>query len=173
MNYLLYLIFRCDRRCDRKFGKFGNFVGTKHTLCVKTRGDRSVSLSATLIGQSCLMLVSLQNLEAAAWCHQIGIKIRQTCMHVTLCFSSLNCQYCQLLCTGVVSSSSIWGLVIGLYLVSVAFRCHEKPARRGSDSSATETANDSSANHRCSVWPSYLGLLRPVSIAIDHQTGRP
>ena len=29
MSYLLYLIFRCDRRCD---GKFGNLVGTKHTL---------------------------------------------------------------------------------------------------------------------------------------------
>ena len=28
MGYLLYLMFRCDRRCD---GKFGNFVGTKHT----------------------------------------------------------------------------------------------------------------------------------------------
>ena len=28
MDYLIYLIFRCDRRCD---GKFGNFVGTKHT----------------------------------------------------------------------------------------------------------------------------------------------
>ena len=31
MGHLLYLIFRCDRRCDGKFGKFGNFVGTKHT----------------------------------------------------------------------------------------------------------------------------------------------
>ena len=29
MGYLLYLMFRCDKRCD---GKFGNFVGTKHTL---------------------------------------------------------------------------------------------------------------------------------------------
>ena len=29
MSYLLYLMFRCNRRCD---GKFGNFVGTKHTL---------------------------------------------------------------------------------------------------------------------------------------------
>ena len=28
MGYLLYLMFRCDRRCD---GKFGNLVGTKHT----------------------------------------------------------------------------------------------------------------------------------------------
>ena len=24
-------MFRCDRRCDGKFGKFENFVGTKHT----------------------------------------------------------------------------------------------------------------------------------------------
>ena len=31
MCYLLYLMFRCDRRCD---GKFGNFVGTKHTPCI-------------------------------------------------------------------------------------------------------------------------------------------
>ena len=32
MNYLLYLMFRCDRGCDEKFEKFGNFVETKHTL---------------------------------------------------------------------------------------------------------------------------------------------
>ena len=32
MGHLLYLMFRCDRGCDGKFGKFGNFVGTKHTL---------------------------------------------------------------------------------------------------------------------------------------------
>ena len=31
MSYLLYLMFRCDRRCDGCDGKFGNFVGTKHT----------------------------------------------------------------------------------------------------------------------------------------------
>ena len=31
MSHLLYLMFRCDRRCDGKFGKFENFVGTKHT----------------------------------------------------------------------------------------------------------------------------------------------
>ena len=31
MDHLLYLMFRCDRRCDGKFGKFENFVGTKHT----------------------------------------------------------------------------------------------------------------------------------------------
>ena len=35
MSYLLYLIFRCDRRCDGCDGKFGNLVGTKHTLCCK------------------------------------------------------------------------------------------------------------------------------------------
>ena len=29
MNHLLYLIFRCDRRCDEKFEIL---VGTKHTL---------------------------------------------------------------------------------------------------------------------------------------------
>ena len=28
MSHLLYLMFRCDRGCD---GKFGKFVGTKHT----------------------------------------------------------------------------------------------------------------------------------------------
>ena len=28
MGHLLYLMFRCDRRCD---GKFGNFVGTEHS----------------------------------------------------------------------------------------------------------------------------------------------
>jgi len=89
------------------------------------------------------------------------------------CYTLLLLIKLPILSTAMYGSSSIWGLVIGLYLVSVAFRCHEKPARRGSDSSATETANDSSANHRCFVWPSYLGLLRPVCIAIDHQTGRP
>ena len=31
MGYLLYLMFRCDRRCDGCDGNFGNFVGTKHT----------------------------------------------------------------------------------------------------------------------------------------------
>ncbi|KAG2644704.1 hypothetical protein PVAP13_2KG375851 [Panicum virgatum] len=31
MDYLLYLIFRCDRRCDGCDGKFGNLMGTKHT----------------------------------------------------------------------------------------------------------------------------------------------
>ena len=31
MDYLLYLMFRCDKRCDGCDGKFGNFVGTKHT----------------------------------------------------------------------------------------------------------------------------------------------
>ena len=29
---MLYLIFSCDRGCDGKFRKFGNFVGSKHTL---------------------------------------------------------------------------------------------------------------------------------------------
>ena len=28
MGHLLYLMFQCDRECD---GKFGKFVGTKHT----------------------------------------------------------------------------------------------------------------------------------------------
>ena len=32
MGYLLYLMFWCDRRCDGCDGKFGNLVGTKHTL---------------------------------------------------------------------------------------------------------------------------------------------
>jgi len=31
MGYLLYLMYRCDRRCDGCDGKFGNLVGTKHT----------------------------------------------------------------------------------------------------------------------------------------------
>ena len=25
-------MYRCDRRCDGRDGKFGSFVGTKHTL---------------------------------------------------------------------------------------------------------------------------------------------
>ena len=32
MCYLLYLMFRCDRRCDGCDGKFGNSLETKHTL---------------------------------------------------------------------------------------------------------------------------------------------
>ena len=32
MSYLLYLIFRCDKKYDGCDEKFGNFVGTKHTL---------------------------------------------------------------------------------------------------------------------------------------------
>ena len=31
MGHLLYLMIRCDRGCDEKFGKFGNFVVSKHT----------------------------------------------------------------------------------------------------------------------------------------------
>ena len=31
MCYLLYLMFRSDKKCDRCDGKFGNFMGTKHT----------------------------------------------------------------------------------------------------------------------------------------------
>ena len=31
MGYLLYLMFRYDRKCDGCDGKFGNLVGTKHT----------------------------------------------------------------------------------------------------------------------------------------------
>ena len=39
MDYLLYLMFRCDRRCD---GKFGNFVGTKHTLGIVAVEDPKI-----------------------------------------------------------------------------------------------------------------------------------
>ena len=48
MDYLLYLMFRCDRRCDGCDGKFGNFVGTKHTLIEGTilaRNESEESLS--------------------------------------------------------------------------------------------------------------------------------
>jgi len=40
MSYLLYLMFRCDKRCDGCDGKFGNFVGTKHTLCLSDSSSR-------------------------------------------------------------------------------------------------------------------------------------
>ena len=42
MGHLLYLMFRCDRGCDGKFGKCGNFVETKHThrTSRKYRTDR-------------------------------------------------------------------------------------------------------------------------------------
>ena len=33
MGHLLYLMFRCNRGCDGKFGKFENFVASKHTQC--------------------------------------------------------------------------------------------------------------------------------------------
>ena len=35
MSYLLYLMFRCDKRCDGCDEKFGNFMGTKHTPHLK------------------------------------------------------------------------------------------------------------------------------------------
>ena len=41
MSHLLYLMFRCDKGYDGKFGKFGNFVGTKHTLSVYRGGHHS------------------------------------------------------------------------------------------------------------------------------------
>ena len=48
MDYLLYLIFQCDRRCDGCDGKFGNLVGTKHTLCLDTpKNLTKTSLSIT------------------------------------------------------------------------------------------------------------------------------
>ena len=53
MGYLLYLMFRCDRRCDGKFGKFGNFVVTKHTLtCISVRvaGVPSILISYLSFG---------------------------------------------------------------------------------------------------------------------------
>ena len=44
MSYLLYLMFRCDRRCDECDGKFENFVGTKHTLCLdEEKGGEKVT----------------------------------------------------------------------------------------------------------------------------------
>src|SRR6185503_4916956 len=49
MSYLLYLMFRCDRRCDGCDGKFGNLVGTKHTPRLNT-----FSPSAAAAGRKCL-----------------------------------------------------------------------------------------------------------------------
>ena len=37
MSYLLYLMFRCDRRCDGCDEKFENFVVTKHTQTRSTQ----------------------------------------------------------------------------------------------------------------------------------------
>ena len=53
MGYLLYLMFRCDRRCDGCDEKFGNFVRTKHSLgfqhsesqgadCTRDKAEREV-----------------------------------------------------------------------------------------------------------------------------------
>ena len=49
MSYLLYLMFRCDKRCDGKFGKFRNFVATKHTLRRPWHGGEEES-TATATG---------------------------------------------------------------------------------------------------------------------------
>ena len=50
LSHFLYLMFRCDRRYDGKFGKFGNFVGTKHTQRERARrvGARAGAVTATL-----------------------------------------------------------------------------------------------------------------------------
>ena len=50
MSYLLYLMFRCDSECDGKFEKFGNFVGSKHTLSQLT-ADQAWCASRCVRGQ--------------------------------------------------------------------------------------------------------------------------
>jgi len=40
MGHLLYLMFRCDRRCDGCDGKFGNFVGTKPVFRCKNQNSK-------------------------------------------------------------------------------------------------------------------------------------
>ena len=45
MDYLLYLMFRCDKRCDGCDGKFGNLVGTKHTYETTASLSRLLSIS--------------------------------------------------------------------------------------------------------------------------------
>ena len=53
MGYLLYLMFRCDRRCDGCDGKFGNLAGTKHTPRAEAEKllKKSLSGSITVNGQ--------------------------------------------------------------------------------------------------------------------------
>ena len=48
MSYLIYLMFRCDRRCDGCDGKFRNFVGTKHTLGELTHRRVCLAVSVSL-----------------------------------------------------------------------------------------------------------------------------
>ena len=47
MDHLLYLMFRCDKGCDRKFG---NFVGSKHTLCALPWAEKG--MMGQLTGQT-------------------------------------------------------------------------------------------------------------------------
>ena len=61
MDYLLYLMFRCDRRCDGCDGKFGNFVGTKPTLGL---GTTRPSTSALCCGADIQNLADLTGMAA-------------------------------------------------------------------------------------------------------------
>ena len=65
MGYLLYLMYRCDRRCDGCDGKFGNLVGTKHT---RGRGCLDSTASAELgpLRRSCIRPLFLTARSATA-----------------------------------------------------------------------------------------------------------
>ena len=55
MGHLLYLMFRCDRGYDGKFGKFGNFVGTKHTLVGVYRRESKILILILNFCVACML----------------------------------------------------------------------------------------------------------------------
>ena len=74
MGHLLYLMFWCDMGCDGKFGNFGNFVGTKHTIGPATiwlGTDCSMPPSSLLAGGQTLvrfgLLAFTDNLVRINW----------------------------------------------------------------------------------------------------------
>ena len=82
MDHLLYLMFRCDRECD---GKFGNFVGTKHTPTRRREGERGRGFmalaSAISFGAIALAPANLPIERELEWLHGVssfcaGIKIK-------------------------------------------------------------------------------------------------
>ena len=64
MGHLLYIMFRCDRGCDGKFGKFGNFVGSKHTHYCR----RHIDIDNTSVMSASIAAYYVKTLEWSVWC---------------------------------------------------------------------------------------------------------
>jgi len=84
MGYLLYLMFRCDRRCDGCDEKFGNLVGTKHTL----RSCIGLSVNAWMC--MCLLYVLRGACGCMRWLHGVCHLFQESKSYVTADFKYNN-----------------------------------------------------------------------------------